>query len=314
MIAADDKTNGEMQIAFGKIPLAVIATGAIAKLNRSCLLVYLAIAAHINGKSWEATPAIETLVRCTGLHKRSVQRAILKLQDFALITTECGGGRHLRNTYLLATKPAAETVASECHPLAAETVAFRHRKGGISAPKRWRPDATPTARTARTAAAAEAAAGSQPEEAEIIKTLRAAGITNPKLDKLAETPGVTADLVRAEAAKLVGTNKRTGVLILNIEAAAVQALAAAKTTADAAESDAIDEQKRRQKVSKRALAVQAAFATVKGMSGEQRATVLQDVLAHVTDFKRGTWETADPETNEGLALAMAHTAAKAVTP
>ena len=154
MNAADEKTNGEMQIAFGKIPLEMIATGAIAKLNRSCLLVYLAIAAHINGKSWEATPAIETLVRCTGLHKRSVQRAILKLQDFALITTECGGGRHLRNTYLLATKPAretvasechplaAETVASECHPLAAETVAFRHRKGGISAPKRWRPDAT----------------------------------------------------------------------------------------------------------------------------------------------------------------------------
>lgn len=327
------KTNDTDGIAFGKIPLAVIAAGALVGLSHSCMAVYLVIAAHVNGTSWRAWPTIETIVQQTGFTRRAVQLAINRLADRGLITIDRGGGKHKSNIYVVVTFPDHKGRTLECavsQPIRRNLeCAVSKQSGGDTAqnPTPYSAKSDPIQRTLECAPTAEqqnssrpgaagaaAAAGQKSEAADLLRELRAAGVGNPVLTELAGTAGVTADLVRTQAARLDGTGKGTGILIENIRTAAAQALVEADVTARSAADAKINEQQRRGKVSKRDLAVREAFAVVKGLSVERRATVLADVLSHVGHFKRTGWAKADPLTHEGLALAMANTASKAVTP
>ena len=88
---ADNPARDADDIAFGKIPLAMVTAGTFAGLTRSCLAVYLAIAGHVNGVTWQAWPTIPTIARCAGVTHRTVQRATARLEQLGLIMVERGG-------------------------------------------------------------------------------------------------------------------------------------------------------------------------------------------------------------------------------
>lgn len=93
---------------FGKISYAAIETGALLAMKGRAgeFAVYLAIAAHVQGKGWTARPSIDRLTKLTGLDRRTVQRATRLLEAKGLIVVHDDGGKGVANTYEVTTGAA----------------------------------------------------------------------------------------------------------------------------------------------------------------------------------------------------------------
>ncbi|MBL1218686.1 MAG: helix-turn-helix domain-containing protein [Planctomycetes bacterium] len=77
----------------------VLTSAAISGLKRSDLLVLCRILSHLHEKSGEARPSIETLMAKTGLSRRTVQRAIKRLETADIMSIESGKGRGNTSIY-----------------------------------------------------------------------------------------------------------------------------------------------------------------------------------------------------------------------
>lgn len=92
-------------LQFGKVPYAMIASGAMQFLNRNDLAVYLVLAAHSDGRTWEARPSVNRIAFLAGVHVRSVPRIMRRLEEYGLIEIQRRGGRGICNVYTLVRDP-----------------------------------------------------------------------------------------------------------------------------------------------------------------------------------------------------------------
>ena len=76
----------------------------------------------------------DTMAAATGLHERTVQRSVRRLQSNGHLAVITGGGRWLSNRYELILKTPVETPA-ESHPLATETPAVSTQNPGRLPPE-----------------------------------------------------------------------------------------------------------------------------------------------------------------------------------
>lgn len=219
--AADART-----VPFGKLPLRLVQAGIFRTLARTELAVYIAIAGHVNGETWEAWPSVSTIAQCAGVCDRTARRSIARLEESGLLTVRRGRGRRVFSRYELATKGDALAVTfsdrKTGHPRA-KKVTPEPDKGTSSTRKGDTPRVQQRTENSGTtiateATTADAAAGSK-QEAEVRRRLRSAGIGNPTLRELARMPGITPELVEREAARLNGTGKGPPILIENLRSA-----------------------------------------------------------------------------------------------
>ena len=94
-------------LRFGKVPQAMVFSGAIVGLGRSQLAVYLTLAAHADGRGLSAFPSVRRIARLAGIGERTVQRAVQKLVESGMLRVEIRGGRHRPNEYTLVSNPVS---------------------------------------------------------------------------------------------------------------------------------------------------------------------------------------------------------------
>ncbi len=105
---------------FGRIPYDVVDAGGVAAMRAhpTDALVYLVIAAHVNGKSWSCALGVSRIATLAGVSKRTVQRSTSHLATLGLITVAKGGGRARCNRYTVVTnctgKPGRLHVSLSC--------------------------------------------------------------------------------------------------------------------------------------------------------------------------------------------------------
>ncbi len=243
---------------YGRIPTKVVTAGALARLSRSELAVYLVIAAHVNGNSWSAWPSVQTIARLGGMGERTAQRATRQLVERGLISVQLGGGRGRSNHYTLRLPPGAEaqelqdgrprrpgdTVSEDkpCHhgdtlsdekprQIGTETPSDRRRNPVKMRQKPRHPRATRTEEQNNSRNSKTAATGMGPyeeeepmeEDAAVVAALIEAGIGGTKRNELTRRwsgiPGAAAR-IRDVAAGLRNRGKRSGAVVLELEAMA----------------------------------------------------------------------------------------------
>ena len=91
--------------AFGRVPYWILDTGLVAAMSDVDAKVYLVVAAHVNGRSWDASPGQERIAQLVGKTERTVRRSLRRLETRGLIQTKRGSGPQHPNTYTLAMKP-----------------------------------------------------------------------------------------------------------------------------------------------------------------------------------------------------------------
>lgn len=99
-------------VQFGRIPYAPMDAGGLARLSKAEALCLLVIAAHM-GEDWTARPGTERIAAKTGLHLRTVQRAVGKLEAKGILDVLPGGGRGRANTYKWRTNPGPPAAVSK---------------------------------------------------------------------------------------------------------------------------------------------------------------------------------------------------------
>lgn len=72
---------------FGRIPYWLARSRITAKLSLSGQAVLFALCGHLNGRGDTTTVGVQTLTECTGLHRRSVQRALREIEQLRIIAT-----------------------------------------------------------------------------------------------------------------------------------------------------------------------------------------------------------------------------------
>lgn len=87
--------------AFGRIPLAVVQSGAFAQLKPAAKAVLFVLYAHGRGSALKCWPSVTTIALEARLSDRSVQRALKELELIGL-KIDVGGGRGRTNSYSLA--------------------------------------------------------------------------------------------------------------------------------------------------------------------------------------------------------------------
>lgn len=92
--------SGPENIHFGRLPYAVVDSGAVATLTGAEAKTYLVIAAHASVQ-YASHPGVARLCEKTGLKRRTIQKAIRGLQAKKLLAIETGGGRGGTNHYRL---------------------------------------------------------------------------------------------------------------------------------------------------------------------------------------------------------------------
>jgi len=242
----DAHSNGQDAVQFGKLPYRVVTSGMLGRLKRSELAVYVVIAAHSNGDDFTSRPSVATIFAEANVSERTAQRAVRGLEGYGLIVVRLGGGS-ATNTYELTTDPRhlGDTPVAAADP--------RHScdtpppsKSAVTpviavTPKQKNRERTEQAEPASPTAAA--GGGDRGEKGDNRNggyegknrhdpavdarrgALAAAGIGNPKREQLASDPYLTPAIIRAKAAWCHEHRKRTGVLILELEAIAGQVLA-----------------------------------------------------------------------------------------
>ena len=135
-----------MPVAYGKVPYGVADAGGFAGLNRAEAVVYLVLAAHVNGQNWTARPSVARIAELAGLSQdhpdpirrrangeRSARRILQRLAapGRGLIAIEPGGGRSCPNTYrLLAGNPDRNAVTLSTEKPGPTTVTLWREKPG----------------------------------------------------------------------------------------------------------------------------------------------------------------------------------------
>lgn len=238
-------SDEKAQLGYGKLPTAVCTGGALEKLCRNELAVYLQIAAYIDGSSWDAWPSVATIARAAGCTRRTVQRSVAKLEKRGLIRVTTGGGRKGPNVYRLTTEWITEGADGDgggrqsCDAGGGvKSVARGGRQNdfeGASKPTGGGVKTSPRGRQAhdtRTAQQQEqqnsrgTAAGASDENGRPEKnnghlrsTLVAAGIGEPTLSQLAAEPRLTVGIVQDIAGESRSRGKGPGIIIENIRTA-----------------------------------------------------------------------------------------------
>ena len=59
---------------WGKLPTEVVESGALVGLRRNLLAAYMVIAAHANGRTWQASIGFETIAREGGMSVRTARK------------------------------------------------------------------------------------------------------------------------------------------------------------------------------------------------------------------------------------------------
>ena len=104
------------RVQFGRIPYAMIDSGALRTTKPADLAVYVVICGHCNGTAWMARVSTERIAELTGFDVRSVYRALLRLQTQGLIEIVSGGGRGRSNLYQITTNPDTGVSVSKAKP------------------------------------------------------------------------------------------------------------------------------------------------------------------------------------------------------
>jgi hypothetical protein len=133
---------------YGRVPYQPIAAGTLAQLSGTETKVYLAILAHVNGASWTTYITPTRIAALTGLHKRTVQKADNSLCERGLISMREGGGRGRANAYTVVIKGGPQTPPIESKGWSPDAIVCAV-KGGVSTPKGWPLETTPTKSTKR---------------------------------------------------------------------------------------------------------------------------------------------------------------------
>lgn len=296
---------------YGSIPTQVFMSGRLASLSCATIAVYAAICAHC--RDWVAWPSVATIASEVGISERTVKRSLRKLVESSLISVEApGGGRApggsgQKTTYrILANGVPAVTVAGpqRCHG-APPTVTRRARNGDSGD----RPLCVNILEQQQQQSGA-AAVGSSEGEADVVTALRLAGIGEPKRRELATTPGVTAEIVRAEAARLEGTDKRGGILIQNLECAAAKAVADDERRAQECADTEAERRATSGKLQHLAAEKAAAKKLIDGLADERLAELHSEALETCPEIKRTAWERADPRKHVELMREIARLARK----
>ena len=127
---------------FGRVPYAVIDSGAVAEMPRGEAVVYLVIAGHLNGSDWTARPSLGRIMRLAGVTERTAQRSIKRLVKAGYIKVSKGGGRGHTNVYTIVAKPrqdgdgvTPQKPRQDSDPVSAETPPNRALNPAKSRPK-----------------------------------------------------------------------------------------------------------------------------------------------------------------------------------
>lgn len=323
-------------VQFGRVPYAVIASGALCRLRRNELAVYVVIAAHVN-RDWWATLTTERLADFGGMSQRTARRVTAQLAARGLLTVARGGGRGLANTYTLATNPDSIAVTvlgsrkryaaivtcgnpdkspSKPGQLASETVSDGAPNPDTQGVRRTEEQIEQSNRrppAGRAAAAADELQGRNDADSKadpgVIEALTAAGIGEPTRGQLATLPGITPQLVR-DAAERVNAKGGGPGLAVNAIRAAVEAQT---IQADQRCAEARAEQKRRAAEAAERQRLDGEWRETRAwydeLSPDQRAELKARAIATHPGW-RHSWEHADPAENRFLMVAMRDLARK----
>lgn len=87
---------------YGRVPWAVIETGAVRKLKGADAKVYLILAAHARNDDWIVFPSVARIMALTGLTRRAAQVSMGRLETLKLIVcVQRGGGSGFSTRYRL---------------------------------------------------------------------------------------------------------------------------------------------------------------------------------------------------------------------
>ena len=102
-------SNVKIRCRFGRMPFAIVASGALAKLTPAEIRTYALLCGHA-GRSWSCYPGNKRLATLSGLTVRGVIKALKGLRAKGLIVrVVAGGGAGHRSVYELATVPPDTT-------------------------------------------------------------------------------------------------------------------------------------------------------------------------------------------------------------
>lgn len=133
---------------FGRVPYAIVTSGALSDMKPADSRLYIAICAHA-GADWKASVGVRTLARETGLKEGSVSVSAHRLQALGVLSIEWhGNGRPA--TYTLSTtvqRPSNGTVQRPQNGREGVTV---QRPQGVTVQRRRVNRSAPTERNRRT--------------------------------------------------------------------------------------------------------------------------------------------------------------------
>lgn len=317
-------------VHFGKVPYAVVASGAIASMSRAELAVYVVLAGHAGNAAFEAAPAVATIARLAGVSGRTVRRVTARLAARGLLAVEPGGGpgkpgggRGKANVYRLETRTPGRPPLDQKpgHPdvrLSAEKPGHPERKPGHPATE-TRTSRRPPKREKRrkdqivpAACAAAAGAASPPEppaggdgeppapHPDVVAALARHGVGEPTRSRLAAA-GLTVGRIDAAAAAVNGGGPGLLVVRLREEIEMTEKqrrdLQAARDLRDrqAAERSA------KASDAKATLAASEAFKSkVAAMAPADRDALKARAIAEMPEADRSRYAAADPLTNRVL--------------
>ena len=132
------KPRAENAAGYGRVPREPVVSGLIAGLRRADLAVYLCLCSHV-GSDWTAWPSVDRLAVQAGVHRRTAQRSLRRLQALKLVRLgRPGGGARRPAVYIVNLSPFSSGrrgANSGAPAVLGETVApGGHRNGETVAP------------------------------------------------------------------------------------------------------------------------------------------------------------------------------------
>ncbi len=234
---------------FGRLPYGVVEAGGLAGLSRNELAAYAVIVAHAGGDDWSAHPSIDRIAKLGGMSTRTVTRVVGRLAEKGLIRITLGGGRGRANTYAVIRNPDSlsvtlspdgnpdKSVPEPCQSDARTPTSASQYPDSKVAPQQNNRENTATdsgpAATADAgahahedvkeaiantdlAAVAEAKERETDRQNAIVNALVEAEVSEPTRSELADTRGISPEMIRQVADETRKVGGGTGALVLNL--------------------------------------------------------------------------------------------------
>lgn len=215
---AQNKVNEQVQ--FGRVPTAVIASGAFGPLSPAAGSVYLRLCAASN-REWQCSVGQRRIASDMGLHIDTVNEAIKSLHDAGLIVHHNpGNGR--RSTYTITTNRSGESERFEANNRSGKSErskgqAFGFSEQTVRIEQGNRSGESEHVQIEQINQTEGCAAADDERFRQVIEALGKAGIGEPTRERLAKNPYVTAQLVEDLATTASYNRWGIGLIIRKIE-------------------------------------------------------------------------------------------------